>query len=305
MKSLQVHIIALISMFFWGLSYIWSKLVFEVYSPLTTIFLRLLISFISLFIFIYLTKQVEKIRKEDRWLFIVGSLFNPFLYFIGENFGLKLVPASLSAIIVATIPLFAPFAAYYYFMERLKPLNLAGLILSFLGLLLILINNNFEFQASPTGVALLFLAVFSAVSYVVFLKKLTVRYKPLTIITWQNIIGALYFLPFFLFFDFKTFISIKPDTTVLFSLLMLGIFASSLAYVLYAYIVKQLGVIKSSLYTNLIPVFTAIFSYYFLGEIFSVQKLTGMAIVIAGVILSESGKITSIHSTSLKKQKHE
>ena len=303
MKNFQVHIIALISMFFWEFSYIWSKFVFEVYSPLTTIFLRLLISFISLFIIIYLTKQVEKIRKEDRWLFIISSLFNPFLYFIGENFGLKLVPASLSAIIVATIPLFAPFAAYFYFKERLKPLNLAGLILSFLGLLLILINKNFEFQANPLGIALLFLAVFSAVFYVVFLKKLTTHYKPVTIITWQNLIGALYFLPFFLFFDFKTFISINPDNKVLLSLLMLGIFASSLACVFYAYVVKRLGVIKSSLYTNLIPVFTAIFSFYFLGEMFSVRKLIGMGIVIAGVILSESGKITSIHSITVKETK--
>jgi len=303
MKNINVHIIALISIFFWGISYIWSKQVFEVYSPLTTIFLRLLISFISLFIFIYLTKQIEKIRKEDRLLFLVSSMFNPFLYFIGENFGLKLVPASLSAIIVATIPLFAPFAAYFYFKERLKPLNLAGLILSFIGLLLILITKNFEFQANPKGVDLLFLAVFSAVFYVVFLKKLTARYKPLTIITWQNLIGTLYFLPFFLFFDFKTFISIKPDTSVILSLFMLGIFASSLAFVLFTITVKRLGVIKSSLYTNLIPVFTAIFSYYFLGEVFSVQKLAGMAIVIAGVILSESGKISSIYSTNIKETK--
>ena len=115
MKRWLIHILALISMFFWGISYIWSKIVFEVYSPLTTIFLRLLISTVFLFLFIYLTGKVERIKKEDRWIMLLSAFFNPFLYFIGENFGLSLVSASLSAIIVATIPVFIPFAAYYYF----------------------------------------------------------------------------------------------------------------------------------------------------------------------------------------------
>ncbi len=103
-------------------------------------------------------------------------------------------------------------------------------------------------------------------------------------------IGSLYFLPFFLFIDGPTFVSIRPGIIPIVSLFMLGIFASSVAYVLFTYVVKYLGVIKSSLYTNLIPVFTIIFSFYLLGEQFSVKKLVGVAIVIVGVVMSEMGK---------------
>lgn len=290
MRSFRVHILAFISMLFWGMSYIWSKIVFEVYSPLTTIYFRLLISFIVLFLFAFATGRLEKIRKEDRWLFFGSALLNPFFYFIGENYGLSLVSASLSSVIVATIPLFVPFAAYYFFRERLSPLNVAGLLISFGGLLLIIINKDFSPDANPWGILLLFLAVSSAVFYVIVLKKLSVKYHSVTIIAWQNMIGSFYFLPFFLFIDGPAFVSIRPGIIPIVSLLMLGIFASSLAYVLFTYVVKYLGVIKSSLYTNLIPVFTIIFSFYLLGEQFSTRKIVGMGIVIAGVVMSEMGK---------------
>jgi drug/metabolite transporter (DMT)-like permease len=297
MKKFQIHIIAFISMFFWGMSYVWSKIVFEVYSPLTTIYFRLLISTIALFLFVFATGKLESIRKEDRWLFLGSAFLNPFLYFVGENYGLSLVSASLSSIIVATIPLFAPFAAYYFFKERLKPVNIAGLIISFIGLLLIIVNKDFGLNANPWGILLLFLAVFSAVFYIIVLKKLSLKYKPATIITWQNMIGSLYFLPFFLFIDGRSFIMIRPNFNAVASLFMLGIFASSVSYVLYTYVVKYLGVIKSSLYTNLIPVFTIIFSFYLLGEHFSLKKMVGMLVVIIGVVLSEIGKMeTSIKS---------
>ena len=289
MKQVQIHIVAFISMFFWGMSYVWSKIVFRTYSPLTTIFFRLVISFVVLIIFGYITRQLKSVRKEDRWLFLGSAFLNPFLYFIGENFGLSLVSASLSSIIVATIPVFAPFAAYYFFRERLRPLNVIGLIISFAGLLVIILNKEFHLAASLWGILLLFLAVFSAVFYVVALKKLTRKYNPLTIITWQNMIGSFYFFPFFLFIDGPTFVTIHPGILTVSSLLLLGVFASSVAYVLYTYVVKYLGVIKSSLYTNLIPVFTVIFSFYILGEQFSLKKIVGMIIVIIGVILSEMG----------------
>ncbi|MBN2637583.1 MAG: DMT family transporter [Bacteroidales bacterium] len=299
MKKGWVHGAALVSMFFWGFSYIWSKIVFETYSPLTTIFLRLIVSFLFLISVLIISRQNERIQKQDYLLFIVSAALNPFLYFIGENFGLSLASASLSSIIVATIPLFAPIAAWYYFKERLKKINLFGLIISFAGLLVIILNKNLELTANPLGLMFLFLAVASAVFYSILLKKLTTRYKPLTIITWQNMLGIVYFFPLFLFFDGRHFISVIPDFKTVSSIVLLGIFASSVSFILFTYTIKNLGIIKSNLYTNLIPIFTAIFSILILGEPFTFQKAVGFIIVISGVILSESGKV--IYKRKLKK----
>lgn len=287
MKKATIHLAAFVSMLFWGISYIWSKIVFEYYTPLTTILFRLIISLIVLYIFILITKKREKIQKADIWLFAVGALFNPFLYFIGESYGLNQVSASISAFIIATIPVFTPFVGYFIFRERLSKMNIAGLVLSFMGVLFIILRKNLELDASPQGIALLFLAVFAAIVYSIFLKKLTGKYKPTTIIFWQNLIGAIYFLPLFIYLDFSTFLEVKPSTGAIFSLIMLGIFASSAAYVLYTFVISQIGISKANLYTNLIPVFATVTAFYVLDEVSTPLKLIGMVVIVAGVVLSE------------------
>ena len=282
-----VHIAALIAMFFWGFSYIWSKIAFEVYSPLATIFFRLIISFLTLFLIIAISRNWEHIRKGDWWIFMVTAIFNPFLYFIFESYGLLSVSATVSAFIIATIPVFTPFVAFRVFGEKLNMIYLTGLMLSIFGVLMIVFNPDLSFAASPRGVALLFGGVASAIVYTVFLKKLAMKYKPMTIIAWENTFGTIYFLPLFLYFEFPAVISIEPPRNVLISIILLGTLASSLAYSLFAYVVKKIGISKGNIYANLIAVFTALASFFVLKEEFTPFKLTGMAIIILGVILSQ------------------
>ncbi len=277
-------------MIFWGFSFILSKTVFEYYTPLTTIFFRLVISSIFLFPLIKLTGKFEKIDRKDFGLLIGGAFFNPFLYFLGENYGLNLASVSVTAIIIATIPVFTPFVALKIFGEKLSNLNIFGLVISFAGLILILFNKHFELEASPTGLALLFLAVFSAVIYTVYIKKLTLKYKPITIITWQNLTGAIFFLPLFLIFDFKDVMHIDLSTIAILSLIGLGVLCSSAAYILFIYAIKYLGISKSNLYTNLIPVIATLAAFFILKEDFTTLKAIGIVVVIVGVMLSQYDK---------------
>jgi drug/metabolite transporter (DMT)-like permease len=290
-KSILLHFgiypIIMLSMIFWGMSFVWSSIVFNYYHPITTIFLRLIISTTLLTVFIYLTGKHEKIKKEDRGLFLLSSLFNPFLYFMGENFGLKNSSPTISAVIIATIPLFAPVVAYLALNEKLSWFTIAGIFISFIGVGVMLVNPDLSLNASPAGIAFLLGAVLSAVIYSVFLKKLTLHYSSLTIITYQNALGIIYFLPLFLIFDFNHFITVKPNFELISSLLQLSVFASSLAFIFFTMAVKELGVSRTNVFSNLIPVFTAIFSAIFISEMFTATKIVGMAIVIIGVLISQ------------------
>jgi drug/metabolite transporter (DMT)-like permease len=129
----------------------------------------------------------------------------------------------------------------------------------------------------------------------VLLKKLTRFYSPLNIIAWQNLIGVFLFLPFFLIMDLKDFLSVAVDTRLLSALFSLAIFASSLAYVLYAVSLKHIGVSRTNVYSNLIPVITAVASYYILDEVFNTGKIVGIIIVISGVILTQVNKLKKKH----------
>ena len=282
-----IYPIILLAMMFWGMSFVWSSIVFKYYNPITTIFLRLVISTLLLSLFIYFTGKFERLKKEDRILFLLSSLFNPFLYFMGENFGLKNSSPTISAVIIATIPLFAPVAAYLALNEKITWLTIAGIFISFIGVGIMLVNPDLTLNASPAGIAFLLGAVLSAVIYSVFLKKLTLRYSSLTIITYQNALGILYFFPLFLIFDFNHFLTVKPNHELISSLLQLSVFASSLAFVFFTMAVKELGVSRTNVFSNLIPVFTAIFSAIFISEMFTATKIAGMAAVIAGVMISQ------------------
>ena len=286
-SKVGIYPIVLFSMLFWGMSFVWSSIVFRYYNPITTIFLRLLISTGILFAYIKLSGKYEKIRKEDRKLLLVSAFFNPFLYFLGENFGLKYSSPTISSVIIATIPVFTPLAAYFTASEKITWTNTIGILFSFIGIAIMLVNPDLSLNASPAGAFLLMCAVASAIIYTVFLKKLILHYSPLSIITYQNAIGAILFLPLFLIFELKHFMEVRPNAELISSLLQLSVFASSLAFIFFAMGVKKLGMIRTNVFSNLIPVFTAIFSAIFISENFTATKITGMAVVLIGVIVTQ------------------
>ncbi len=293
--SLKVHLSALVAMLFWGMSYIWSKQVFETLGPGTTVFFRLIISSVFLALLLYFTNSFQKIQKKHFKLFLLTSLFNPFLYFVGESYGLNLVSPTISAVIIATIPVFTPIATRIFTNERLTTLNIIGLLVSFMGILVMLIDRDFTLTASPLGILFLFGAVISAIIYSLFLKKTTEHYSALTIVWGQNTIGIFYFLPLFLM-ETSGKVPLGTLSQVMMPLVLLGVFASSMAFVLFTYTVSKIGVSRSNIYTNLISVFTAFFSFLILGEQFIPSKIAGILLVILGVSLSQFPK--NIFATS-------
>ena len=281
-------------MLFWGLSFVWFKIVVKWYEPITIIFLRLIISSLLLFAFLHLTRTWQTIKRKHIKYFLLLSFSQPFCYFLGESFGLKHVSSTVASVIIATIPLFSPFAAYYMVREKVTYSVIVGIVFSFAGILLMLINPDLSLNASSKGVTLLFFAVFSAVAYSVIIRKISHEYNPATIITYQNLIGAIYFLPLFLYFDFEHFITVKPTRELVLAMLQLAFFASTLAYIFYIVAIKGIGMIKANVFTNLIPVFTGLFSFILLGETFTPIKILGILLVMSGVVLSQSQKIGQI-----------
>src|SRR5674476_1570261 len=100
-----------------------------------------------------------------RQMFLISALFNPFLYFLGENFGLKNSSATISAVIIATIPVFSPIAAFFFLKERLSMLNIGGMVISFAGVLVMLVNKDLSLNAAPLGLVCLGFAVVAAIVY--------------------------------------------------------------------------------------------------------------------------------------------
>ena len=299
-KGIIVHIAGVIAMIIWGLSFIWSSQTYKSLNPTATIFLRLVIATVFFSAILFSFRLNEKIRREHLKLFAIAALFEPFLYFIFEGYGLIYTSPIISSAIIAMIPLVTPVAAAIFLKERLSAMNIVGLIVSFTGVIVMLLNKDMEFSASPLGIMFLFLTVLVAVGYSIALIKLTHLYKPMTVTWMQNIIGMIYFIP--LVFIMEKFMpsDFGNVRAYIVPLVCLGIFCSAISYALWAYAYSKLGASKANVYTNLIPVFTAIFSYIILifnrdnmdiSDIeayeLNVQKIAGIALVVGGLFLSQ------------------
>jgi len=283
----RIYLMTVGAVVFWGISYVWMKNVYEYYEPITTMFLRLSLSSFMLYFILKVMRWNEKIARKDYRDFLILSFFSPFLFFIGESFGLKYVSATLASVIVATIPVFTPWLGLIIFRERFSVLNFLGFFISFTGVCIMVLDGEFRLTASPPGLGFLFLAVISALINIVILKKMTMKYSSLTIIKVQNILGAIMFLPLFLIFDLKDFLLIRPSTGTYISLFNLAFFASTLAFIFFTSAVRVLGIGKTSIFANMIPIVTAVTAFIILKENIDLSKIIGIVIVITGLLLTQ------------------
>jgi len=286
-KNILIYGSLILAMLFWSFSFVWVKIVYLIYNPITTVFLRLVISSVLLFLIGKGFKKISSIDKKDRLSILALAFFEPFLYFLGESFGLKYVSSTIGAVVISTIPMFSTIAAYYFYKEKLGKMNILGILISIIGVAVIIFNKSFSLVVAPIGLFCLFVAVGAAVGYSVVLKKLAAKYNPITLITYQNSIGLLYFLPLFLILDWQHFLQAVPTQEVISALVLLAVFASTLAFICFTYGLNFLGITKSNIFINVIPVFTAIFAYFVIDEILSFQKIAGMIVVIGGLFLSQ------------------
>jgi drug/metabolite transporter (DMT)-like permease len=274
-------------MIFWSFSFIWFKIANKTFHPITIIFIRLLFSVILMTTYLVITRNYMKIKKADRKLFLMLALFEPFFYFLGESFGLTYVSATVGSVLISTIPVFATLGAWMIFKEKLKAINYAGIIMSFIGVVVFILNSDGSMSFNIRGLVLLTLAVLSAVGYSLTLSRLVGTYSPVYIVNVQNLIGAMLFLPLFLIFDYKHFISTSFTFNMFKPIIELSIFASCGAFILFAYSVRNMGITRANVFSNIIPVFTALFSFVLMGEKLTIQNVIGMSIVIAGLFMSQ------------------
>jgi drug/metabolite transporter (DMT)-like permease len=208
-------------------------------------------------------------------------------YFVFEGLGLSLVSASLGAVIIATIPLFIPIAASIFLSERITVFNIIGIFVSFGGVLMVVLEKGFKFSASPTGLLFMLIAVIMAVSYTILIKRLSSRYNAFSLTVWQNILGIPFFIPLFIVFGRGDLPELISDPALLMPVVYLGILGSAISFIFFNQGIKVLGATRAESFTYLIPVLTAVFAYFWLGERLDLFKVMGIFTVLAGVLLTQ------------------
>ena len=288
------YILLLLAIGCWGVSFVFTKALLAHLAPIVILFLRLLIATVlqAIVCRLFFHQPLRKIPGKD-WLYLLMlSLFEPFLYFIFETYSIQYSDPTVVSVIIATIPIFTVLLSYFYFKESLSWLNMAGVVVSVAGIIVMLVPEFGDVSFRPLGIVLAFGAVGTAVGYSFFLKKISDRYNPIFIVTCQNTFGLLLILPVMLLIHgtrdlHQQFIQLaNPD--VLLYVLILAVFCSALAYTFYITALQRIGLGRANTFTNLIPVVTGLFAFFVLGDPFPPLKIIGAVMAVAGVWLVQT-----------------
>jgi drug/metabolite transporter (DMT)-like permease len=272
------------------MSYIWTdKLIAQGIPIFYFVFVRILMAGIILFLFNTAYARIKRIQRADLPKFLLLAFFEPFIYFICETYGLKLTGSpTLSAMVVATIPIFSIAAGMFFFKEKINLINIIGILFTLAGIVMVAMAKGELGENFIWGVVLLLIAVISEVGHASITKSLSGNYSSQIIVMYQFLIGAVYLLPLFLWkgldeFDIKTYFT--PE--VWYPITCLAILCSSLAFSLWVSTIKNLGVAKSSIFSALIPVAAAIIAWILGHEIMNQRQWLGIIVSSLGVILSQ------------------
>lgn len=285
-----VYISSTVAIILWGMSYIWTDKLISMQIPVFYfVFVRILLAGVILFLFNTAYGRIKRIQKKDLPKFLLLALCEPFIYFIFETYGLKLTGSpTLSAMIIATIPIFSIGAGIMFFKEKVNAVNMIGIFLSLVGIVMVAMAKGEIGEYVLWGIIFLLIAVLSEVGHASFTKSLSGNYSSQVIVMYQFLIGSVYLLPLFLMKGLKGFdASIYFSADVMYPIICLAILCSSLAFSLWVGTIKSLGVAKSSIFSALIPVVAALIAWLLGHEIMNARQWTGIAISSFGVILSQ------------------
>ena len=296
-NNLFVYIILVFGMFCWGASFVFTAIALKSLDPISIVFVRLLISVVLLWVVNTVFFRKEKISfSVFKWIAAL-SLFQPFIYFIGETYGLQRISPVVSSLIISTIPVFTAIVMRLFFKAKLTMVNFAGIIISLLGVIMMIVGKNMQIEIDISGLLLLSVAVLAAVVYGILLNKVSTDVHPVKLIAVQNTCAVLYFLPLYLVlgetpnFDHPTvFTSFNPQWEMWICLLILSVFCSTLTFIIYTIAVGRIGIVRTVVFSNLTPIFTAITSFFILEERLAATKIIGIFVVILGLILTQRKK---------------
>lgn len=287
-----IYLLSVLAIVLWGMSYIWSDRLIALGVPISYFVpLRIFVAGIILLLFNILTKNFRPIARKDIWKFLLLALFEPLIYFFCETYGIKETGSpTISAMIIASVPIFSVGAGALFFKERISILNGFGIAVTLAGICLVLLKQGGD-EGVPQnfilGVVLLMIAVFSEVGHASLTKLLADGYKPQVIVMYQFLIGTVYFLPFFLTRGIENFDARLVSWEVLEPILCLAVLCSSLAFSLWAMAIKKLGVGKSSVFLAMMCVATALVAEVIGREHLSLLQWLGVLIAVLGIVLSQ------------------
>lgn len=280
------YLLAMITVFIWGTTFISSKVVLEVCSPAQNLFVRFLIGLAALLV---IKPKILPFRSwKQEAVFAFAGLTGVSLYYYCENLALTYTYAANVSVIVSSAPVFTVLlAAFLNRNIKIKAGFWAGFVLAMVGIGLISLNGT-RLQLNPAGDLIALFAAMLWAFYTQAVERINAMDISLVQATQRIFFYGLLFMIPVLFFEpavWNLDVFFRPE--IFWNTLYLGIGASALCFLTWNKAVALLGTIKTSVYIYLVPLITMAGSALLLAERITLMAIAGMVMILAGLFLSE------------------
>lgn len=270
----------------WGTNWVVMKAAGDYFPPIMFCAIRFLIGAFILFLIIYY-KRIPLPKKEDwKWYAICGLLQITWPYAVNQS-ALLNVNAGIVCILGFTMPFWLSLMAHFLIPgERLTWIKGIGLVLGIGGLFPVMNINPFHMQWNGPELYVELLIISGAISWAIvnlIIKMKLQNNDKFQFAAYQMMIGAMALFCVSLFYEQEATLIWNGESV--FYLIFAGALASSLAYVLWFYILSKIEASKASVTLLFVPIIGVLSVWLFLGEPLYPKTLFGMVLVVSGIAL--------------------
>ncbi len=268
----------------WGASFLFMRVSVPSLGPMALIMARVALAAVFLLMVALLLKKTLPYKEHYKHFLILG-FFNTAFPFLLLAYAAQTLTVSMLSILNATAPIWGVITTSLWFKTSLSKKTILGLLLGVLGVYTLMSagktagGNAFNMQMLPSILASL-LAAFSygcSSTYTQVAKKV----EPFANAHGSMWAATFLFLPFVIFYPIHT----APTVTVVWSVLLLGIVCSGIAYLLYFRLIIDIGAGPALTVTYLVPLFGILWGYLFLEESIGFNTIIGAGIIFMGTAL--------------------
>jgi len=258
--------------------------------PIAVVAIRILIAFVCLlFYWFFIKKEIPKIKRSDIPLLLLYTLFSVIAYNYLYFSAISLIPIAIAAILLYLSPIFVVLLSSMFLGEKLTSQKLIATIIVLFGTILVINPQNLQ-NINFLGILFGIGSGLTFALYSLFGKKLTKDNDPVSIVTYSFGLGSIGLIAMAVFSK-QISVSYSLNTWIL--LLILGLVPTLLAFVSYNSGLKKIEASKASIISTLEPVVAAILGFFVLSEKLSFSQITGIVVVIFGIIFISYKKSTS------------
>lgn len=277
--------------FFWGFEYVAAKAALSTFEPMTLIFVKYGIAALVLFIVRTIQRRKFPLKKKHIITLIICSLLGEVLYFWAEYSAMAYLPVSTISIILAFVPMLSIVLEIFIDKKLPNTLIVTGIAVCIVGVALFIGVDIGEILSGRwIGYLFAFGAVLFWNGFNFVTERLTGEYTSYDLAFMQLVCTILLTLPFA--------IASFPDAELLTiqvvgGTLYLGVVSACLGFLIYVLGISVLGPTPCALFSNFLPITTAIFGWIFLGESLTwIQMIGGLIVIGSGaLVIWQKGKL--------------